>query len=50
MNSTHSGDCELKLPCAVPAIPEGEASVHVVGTTGKDVIEVRKMSINVRKK
>jgi hypothetical protein len=48
--TSHSGDCELKLPCTLPSIPAGDASLHVVATVGKDVGEVKKMSINVRDK
>lgn len=45
---THSGDCELKLGCQVPAIPAGPATLHVVATTGAGTSDVKKMSLNVR--
>lgn len=48
VNSSHSGDCELKLPCEVPSIPAGEASVHVTATLGKNVTDVKKISLKVR--
>jgi hypothetical protein len=47
---SHSGDCEIKLPCQVPTIPAGPASLHVVATTGAGTSDVKKMSINVRDK
>ena len=47
---THSGDCELKLACALPAIPAGDCVLQVTGTPGKEALEVKKMSINVRDK
>ena len=50
VNDVHSGDCEIKLPCAVPAIPPGPASLHVTGTVGAGTSGVKKMSINVRDK
>jgi hypothetical protein len=46
----HSGDCEIKLTCAVPAIPAGPASLHVIGSLGAGTSDVKKMSINVRDK
>jgi hypothetical protein len=48
--SSHSGDCELKLTCVLPAIPIGAASLHVVGTPGKQASDIKKMSINLRDK
>ena len=47
---THHGDCELKLPCELPSIPAGPASLHVVASVGPGTSEVKKMSVNVRDK
>jgi hypothetical protein len=44
----NSGDCEVKLACAVPTIPAGLASIHVAGTLGVATSDVKKMSVNVR--
>jgi len=46
----HTGDCEIKLTCAVPAIPAGPATLHVTGSLGAGTSDVKKMSINVRDK
>ena len=48
INDLHSGDCEVKLTCALPTIPAGDATLHVTATLGANAMEVRKMSINVR--
>jgi len=45
-----SGDCELRLVCTLPAIPVGDAVLRVKGEPGKDAMEVKRMSINVRGK
>ena len=50
LNATISADCELKLECQLPTIPSGDATLRVTGTPGKNVIETRRMSINVRAK
>jgi hypothetical protein len=47
---SHSGDCELKLACTVPAIPAGPATLHVTGSLGAGTSDVKKMSVNVRDK
>lgn len=47
---THTGDCELKLTCELPAIPAGPATLHVTATTGAGTSDVKKMSVNVRDK
>ena len=46
----HTGDCELKLACELPAIPPGAAVLHVTGTLGAGTSDVKKMSVNVRDK
>lgn len=46
----HSGDCEMKLACQLPAIPAGAAILHVTGASGAGTSEIKKMSINVRDK
>lgn len=50
VNSSHRGDCELRLACAVPAIPQGPASLQVAGTAGPGTANIKKMSIKVREK
>jgi hypothetical protein len=50
VNDEHSGDCEIKLACNVPAVPAGPAVLHVTGTVGAGTWGVKKMSINVRDK
>jgi hypothetical protein len=47
---THHGDCEIKLPCELPVIPAGAASLHVTASVGAGTSAVKKMSINVRDK
>ena len=49
-NNEHTGDCEIKLTCVVPAIPAGPATLHVTGSLGAGTSDVKKMSINVRDK
>lgn len=44
----HEADCELKLKCAIPKVPPGEALLRVRGRKGANVLEVRNMSLNVR--
>jgi len=50
VNGSHKGDCEIKLPCALPSIPAGPATLRVTGAPGKEATDVRKMSVNVRDK
>lgn len=52
-SSTHilganNANCEIKLDCGVPSLPNGAVKMHVVGRTGTNVVSVRKMSLNVR--
>jgi hypothetical protein len=44
----HDADCELELSCQLPSLPPGELELRVTGTKGANVLEVRKMSLNVR--
>jgi hypothetical protein len=43
-----SGDCELRLDCQLPPLPNGEITLKVVGRKGPNVKKVKDMSINVR--
>ena len=48
--NSNRGDCELKLACKLPSIPQGPATLRVTGTLGPGTSDVKKMSINVRNK
>jgi hypothetical protein len=44
----HSGDCEMKMRCELPALP-ADATLQVVGRAGPGVRAVKKLVLNVRK-
>jgi hypothetical protein len=48
--SVHSGDCAMKLRCALPTLPAGEITLRVTATPSRKVDETKKDSLVVREK
>jgi len=44
------GDCELRLSCSLPPSHAGEVELRVKAEPEKEVIGVKRMSINARSK
>ena len=45
---TLDADCEIALACKLPAVGPAEVELQVTGATGKNVLSVKKMSLNLR--